>query len=486
MDESILNVLPIELLQRIIVALPLPYLCIVSSVCKELHDICKTIYEYNDKCIEYMLNLNYKCNCDMINYTISLNLDFLENIKETQIIKDKISLYNDSWPKLPKSIILNYNKGNLSFASGKEFIKVIQTLNYIIYIFINEFITEYLINLLIIQLPKTVLCLTFYNTKYNTNTDWNSDSDTDKISINTSYFRHVKEMHFIYYTFEDHNLNFTSLSKLCLDNCSFILTDSIKEQLSNIETLELMYCDKLYSQNSNLNYLKYNKELKLWGCNVDIIDFKHFSTCKNLIKLKIKFTNHLEEESHYNNLSELGKSKLECLTILEDTSCRILDNLNGLENIKYLDLNDVTIKHILNKMNNHTLSLSNSNITDDKLVQLLGVKRLNLSYNEELTDIGVLGSSESKIEILDISYNPNIKYIDNLHNLHQLNAIGCNLMIPILNHMHKFNKTKLFIDNCYCEICRWNYRYTSLQKYGLSRPITIKCLYPDIYKWFHF
>ena len=489
MDNTILTIIPIEIIQRIIVMLPFKYLCRMSSVCKELHDICKTIYEYNDKCIDYMSNLNYKCKCDMLNYT--LNMDMFENTTDTTdtpIMNDTIYLYNNSWPKLPKSLILNYNNNvNSKFTYSNEFIKSIKTLNTLntlIYIYFNQFPTEYLFNLLSIYLPETVLCLTFYNINYHTIID--SDTDTDKISINASYFRHVKELRFIYYTFDEHNLNFTTLSRLSLDSCSFILTEPIKEQLSNMETLELLYCDELYSQNSNLNYLKYNKVLYLRGCDVNIVDFKHFSTCKNLINLKINFMTNLEDDSPYNNISELGKSNIQCLKISDDNTSRMFENLNGLEHIKYLDLNNFNIKNILNKMNNHTLSLTNSNITDDKLVHLLGVKRLNLNYNKELTDIRVLGSDDSKIEILDISYNSNIKYIDNLHNLYELNIIGCNLMIPILNQMHKFNKTKLFIDNCFCENCRLTYINTSLQKYALNQKITMKCLYPDMHIWFHF
>ena len=102
-----------------------------------------------------------------------------------------------------------------------------------------------------------------------------------------------------------------------------------------------------------------------------------------------------------------------------------------------------------------------------------------------IDDIRILGSLESEVEILDISYNPNIKYIDSLTNLLELNVVGCYIMIPMINHMHKFNKTRVFIENCYCENCKLYYKYTDLEKYALMQPITIKCLYPDIYNYFH-
>lgn len=474
MEDSTLNVLPIEILESIIGRLPVASLITLSSVCKELNSICKNIYGYVETYQKGIQN-GFECKCGMGQNALTL----MTNPFNLLYIEDKIKLYNNDWFKIPKMLILDNNYARELTYSNKAIVNLITTINNLYYIYIQEFMNEYFSNLLSVHLPKTVSLLIFNNQTLN----------QDKISIDSNDFRNVKQMTFINYSFDEHRLNFATLSFLCLSNCFFTLTDTLKEQFSNIETLELLYCYELYSQTSNMNYLKNNKHLIISSCKTSSIDFKHFSTCEKLESLKIDFENNEGVSTPYENISELGKGKLQCLKISENTNQnRIFENLNGLENIPYLHLNNFYIRSINNKMNNHTLCLSNSNITNSKLRQLIGVKRLCITHNKYMNDITALGSEESKLEILDLSYNPNIKYIDSLTTLRlkALNVVGCDIMIHMLNPMHEFNTTRVFIENCYCETCRWSYKYTDLQHYALIQPITVKCLYHDKYNYFHF
>ena len=466
MDESTLNVLPREVLELIIELLPITHLIKLSSVCKYLNIMCKNTYGYIAK-YEDIITTGFECKCGMRQYMLTL----IPDPDNTTYMKDKLELYNKEWPTIPKSLLLTNN-----YIGNKALVKLITTLYNLYYIYIDEFMSEDFSNLLSVHLPTTAKILIFNNKLFK----------RDKISFTSDCFRYVTRMTFIYYLFDEHHLNFANLSFLCLIECAFILTDELKEQFSNIESLALHWCHELYSQTTNMNYLKNNINLMLVGCETINIDFKHFSTCVKLESLKIEFNNPEYDRFPYENLSELRKGNLKCLKLSENTNkIRMFENLNGLEDIKYLHLNNFDILAINNKMNNHMLSLSNSNITNDNLKQLIKVKRLCITHNRLIDDIRILGSLESEVEILDISYNPNIKYIDSLTNLLELNVLGCYIMIPMLNHMHKFNNTRVFIENCYCENCRFNYKYTDLEKYALMQPITIKCLYPDIYNYFH-
>jgi hypothetical protein len=270
--------------------------------------------------------------------------------------------------------------------------------------------------------------------------------------------------------------NFANLVTLELYYIYIELTEEHKIQLSNIKNLTLYYSLSM----EDLTFLTQNEELTL----------KHISFNQELMvslsknkKLK-KLTIYTYADCSTLDMSVFGTSNLEYLTI--NNFGKYILNLNGFENIKFVNLSGVRVSNIHNTMFNKVLNLSNCNIKQHMIPKLLNVEKLNISNNSKIRDTSIFSSEECNIKVLDLSYNEHIKYIDNLSNLEELSVIGCNNFIGIFNVLSRLKDTRLYINSCYCKKCIPLYKHNIQKKIIRNNTYTSKCLYEYKYDWFKF
>ena len=308
--------------------------------------------------------------------------------------------------------------------------------------------------------------------------DYFNGIERDYIEFNSSKIINIKNIYLSQLLIKKSS-NFSNLTSLSLYNVYIEeLTDEHKLQLSNIKNLKI-YASLILN---DLTFLKNNEILEFDNINLTQELIISLSNNKKLSKLTIKtnFDNSLLDLSVFKN------SKLEYLIIKSYE--RYILNLNGLERIKYMDLSGLRISNIHHMMYNKILNISDCNIKQHMLPRLLNVEKLDISKNTKINDATIFSSKECKVKILDLSYNYNIMTIDNLINLEELYAIGCNPNISIINNLSKLNNIKLYIKNCYCNKCILEYKLP-MQKFikkqnQTQKQKTINCLYKYKFNWF--
>jgi hypothetical protein len=456
MEEAPIQVLPDELWNKIFEYLPIENIFNVSQVCRKLYEIAHTCANYKFSCPKKSIThfQEYK---DYVNFAPVCNRG-IRNFKNVKIwnnlpIKFIISLFHYNILGI-KNIFLNY----ISKCSNIFSLSIVIYMNQERMTFIED------------NLPKTIKSLElleYINTEDRILVEYNS---TKCPNVTNLILSHIKLKN---------TSNFDNLTSLHLINLMFDeITDEFKFKLSNIKKLNISNC--MTEMFTNLTCFNNNEEVIL--SQIYINQETLLSLAKNK-KLK-KFTLNITLDTSFLDLSVFRYSNLEYLTI--NKFGKFIFNLDGLENIKYINLSGVRVSNINNTMLNKVLNLTDCNIKQHMIPKLLNVEKLNISKNYKVRDTSIFSREDCRIKILDLSYNDHIIYIDSLSNLEELSVIGCNEYIGIINILSKLNKTRLYIKPCYCTKCIKLYKY-NMQKIIIEKhTITTKCIYKDKYEWFKF
>jgi hypothetical protein len=451
MEDSQLQIIPDELLENIIMFLPVNYLVVLSHVCIKLYNLVHNINYFKNNILKNIDNNKINKIIDYIDFTPKCAL----GIKQFKNI--------NLWNTIP--IQFNYNIYLYQILHFENFIiNYLPKCNNVISLIIEYNFTQYIIEYIKSNIPNNIkkLTLLFSNNLI--------ESFLEFKSSNYLYVTNIKLINF--------NLNsrsdFSNLSTLELNNVSIYITEEQKIQLSNINNLSIIY--NLYID--DLSFLKNNKTLRIEGCNTSQELFIALSKNKKLKHLTIgTYSN----TSTY-DLSVFKDSNLEYLKL--SYFGKYILNLNGLENIKKLDLNGIRVSNIHKQMNNKVLNLANCNIKQHMVPKLLNIEKLNISNNPKVKDTKLFYSKDCNIKVLNLSYNYNITNIDKLINLEELIVIGCNPYIKTMNNLSIFKKTKLYIENCYCKICINLYKRDIKYMITKDKLTTLTCLYEDKFDWF--
>jgi hypothetical protein len=452
MEDSSIQFIPDEIWDTIIKFLPIHYLIILSEVCRKLYEIAHESNYFKKQIIKSIKTSNTDTIKDYFNFS-PLCCNGMKKFK-----------YINKWPNIP----IEFQPLYLKVLGFENIISNYMTrCNNIYALSISLYLNQTIMKFIEDNLPSNINKLTLIE-----------DNDIEEIMIefDSRKFTYVK-------TIKLHNMrlsnksNFSNLINLELQHIFIELTEEIKEQLSNIKKLTLTLTSLLIS---SLTFLKNNEELSL---NHILLSQELFESLSKNKKLK-KLTLNTYADTNGLDLSIFGTSNLEYLTI--NHFGKFILNLNGLENIKYVNLSGVRVSNIHNTMCNKVLNLSNCNIKQHMIPKLLNIENLNISSNSKIRDTSIFSSEECNIKVLDLSYNEHIKYIDHLSNLEELSVIGCNDFIGILNILSRLKDTRLYIKPCHCHNCVSLYKYNIQKILIRTHTYNPKCLYEYKYDWFNF
>ena len=454
MDESPLQFIPDELLKHIIEFLPPEYLFILSQVCRKLYEISHDFTYFKNQIIQSLETRNIHLDEDYLAF-IPLCINGMKQFK-----------YVNKWKHIPIEYFHTlYHSQILGFENIMT--NYISRCNNIVSLSITVDLNYDVIKFMEDNLPSSIKKITL--------TDYYGNRDPIIMEFNSCKIPNVKIIQ-LYYTMLTNKSNFSNLITLTLYYIFIELTEEHKVQLSNIKNLTIYYCLAM----EDLKFLKNNEVLSLNHISLsqELLD----SLSKNKKLKKLTLNTYLDTARF--NLSVFGTSNLEYLTI--NNFGKYILNLNGFENIKFVNLSDVRVSNIHNTMFNKVLNLSNCNIKQHMIPKLLNVEKLNISNNCKIRDTSIFSSEECNIKVLDLSYNEHIKYIDNLSNLEELSVIGCNNFIGIFNVLSRLKDTRLYINSCYCKKCIPLYKHNIQKKIIRNNTYTSKCLYEYKYDWFKF
>lgn len=457
MDEAPINILPNEIWNKIFECLPIENIFNVSRVCRKLYEIAHSFNNYKKSILKEQFN-NIKYCKDYLTFIPLCNNGM------------KLFKYVKLWDNIPIHFdIINEISNYLNIEN--LLLNYISRCSNIFQLTITTCFDNSTIDTLEKNLPSTVKKLNLKNTVM---------SDII-ITYNSKNIQNVKYLELNHINLSE-NSNFEHINSLYLVNIYITnVSENIKIQLSNIDSLNIIHPRTIFD---DVSFFKKTKQLSYTLdkgiANINQNTIKMISENKNLIKCSL---NTLVDTS-YLNLSILGNSNLEYLTI--NYFGKYILNLNGLERIKYVNLSGVRISNIHNTMFNKVLNLSNCNIKQHMVPKLLNVEKLDLSRNFKIRDTSIFSSEESKIKVLDLSYNEHIKYIDNLSNLEELSVIGCNDFIYCINNLNMLKNIKLYIDFCSCDKCIELYKFNTQIRMNYKKSFIKRCKYKYKYNWFNF
>ena len=265
--------------------------------------------------------------------------------------------------------------------------------------------------------------------------------------------------------------------RLYLNMSSKYICDKDLHTLRDVHTLYIYGCDKItdlvplagvkrlglvYCQNiKDVSVLGNVHTLSIEGCD-NITDISglnnvyNLNLCRsqNIVDTHIVWNNHTLNISHTTiGDAELCKSDFSNVHTLYLDTCVYITNkcIYRLANTHTLSISNTFITNVEALGNVHTLNLGGlcSLITDEGIDRLGSVYSLNLSHCSKITGKGI--STLANVYDLDLSYCGNIKYLSNclsiLVNIHTLKIRHCNNLTDI--HLSAFkNVHTLDISGC--------------------------------------
>lgn len=459
-----INDIPDELWENIISFLSIKYLLIISEVSRKYYHIMHEINYFK----KYLKNSNSK-------HYLKFNKKTYEDMK---ILK-----YLNKWDKVPICFMLNeYNLSiiglNNLFQYYISYYKNIIKIDYINNIYKNNLFKNNKQKDILI--PKQIKNIVLYLP----NIVDNNNNRISTLNYNIEKQNKIEVLSVINLMFSiDKLAYFTNLKVLKIDNLHFDLNDNIKKQLSNINTLKLFICPESY----DFSFLKNNKKLVHQYTRLSSNDLNSYMNNEELTL--IIYSENIIDTSVLKNNKKLRKLTIQGLCF---------NSLNGLENIYKLIAYKTNIISIPNLMFCKIIDLSYTFIKNKDLEKLLNVEKLKISYCKNITDVSIFGADNynSKLKVLDISFNEQIIDINNLYNLNELNIIGLDTsLIYVSNNMNRFTNTIIYDKICLCDKC-FNllqiidrYYYENI-KHNIHRKnninMEIKCLYEETHNWFDY
>ena len=451
MEDSSIQFIPDEIWDTIIKFLPIHYLIILSEVCRKLYTIAHESNYFKKQIIQSIKTNNIDTIKDYFKFS-PLCCNGMKKFK-----------YINKWSNIP----IEFQPLYLKVLGFENIISNYMTrCNNIFALSISLYLNQTIMKFIEDHLPSNINQLTLIE---------DNDIEAIIIEFNSCKFPNVKTIKLNNMILSNKS-DFSNLINLELRHIFIELTEELKEQLSNIKKLTLIYNLLI----SNLTFLKNNEELSL---NHILLSQELLESLSKNKKLK-KLTLNTYADTNGLDLSVFGNSNLEYLTI--NHFGKFILKLNGLENIKFVNLSGVRVSNIHTTMCNKVLNLSNCNIKQHMIPKLLNIEKLNISSNSKIRDTSIFSRKECNIKVLDLSYNEHIKYIDHLSNLEELSVIGCNDFIGILNILSRLKDTRLYIKPCDCHNCMYLYKYNIQKILIKTQTYNSKCLYEYKYDWFNF
>lgn len=463
MDDNIsskltINEIPDEIWENIVCFLSMKYLLILSEVSRKYYNIAHKITYFKQ-------------------YFKKLNTSTYLTFNKISYNSFKTMKYINKWHNIPISFKLN--KFNLPMIGIenllKNYIPQFKNIIKIDYDNIYDIQVSRINNNFKIIVPKQIKNIYLYfpiipdtqiqdnNQLIHSNYDYEKYNNIQILIISNMYF--------------DFNnlLKFRNLKILKIDYIP-VINNTIKEFLSNIDTLKLYICPDI----EDYSFLKNNRCIVHTYTRLKSSDILEYNNCEK-ISLLLYTENNIDISSLKNN------KKLNSLKIYG----MCFNSLNGLENIYKIIANDTNINNLVNMMFCNIVDLSNTKIKNEDLDKLINVEKLKISNCKNINNVNIFGidNIKSKVKVLDISFNQELLDINNLYNLNELNIIGLQTdLIYISNNMNKFDNTIIYDKICLCDSCFQllppKYRY-----YYESKKSTIdlnKCKYIETFNWFDY
>ena len=318
MDDAPINILPNEIWDKIFECLPLENIFRISQVCRKL-------YEISHKSHYYMTNILKNKNRDVEEYKdyvkfMPLCCKSITNFKYVKL-----------WENLPIEYIICFYHSQL-LGTQNIISNYIRKCSNIVSLTLYTFITQNTIEILEEHLPKTIKILNITNSN---NTESNSF-----IEYNSKKLPQIKKLTLTQLRLKNTS-SFDNIEHLILSYVTIdVFTSEFQINISNIKKIKIDFCFEFLE---DIKFLKKIEELSIYNNSIYQHKLKLVSENENIKKLKI-FNN--KDFQNVLDLSVFKTSNIQYLTL--NKCCNYILNLNGLENIKNVNLNGTRISNIHN------------------------------------------------------------------------------------------------------------------------------------------